>query len=132
MSKIFYPSQEKYISSFRKEQDDLINEMGTFAKEHNVPILSWQSAEFIEQLVLITNPKRVLEIGTAIAYTTVRIARNLKKNSVIHTIELSEENIEIAKKYIEQSGDGEKIKLIEGDALSVMPRLKKKIRFDFS
>ena len=126
MSKIFYPSQEKYISSFRKEQDDLINEMGTFAKEHNVPILSWQSAEFIEQLVLITNPKRVLEIGTAIAYTTVRIARNLKKNSVIHTIELSEENIEIAKKYIEQSGDGEKIKLIEGDALSVMPRLKKK------
>jgi predicted O-methyltransferase YrrM len=126
MSKIFYPSQEKYISSFRKEQDDLINEMGTFAKEHNVPILSWQSAEFIEQLVLITNPKRVLEIGTAIAYTTVRIARNLKKNSVIHTIELSEDNIEIAKEYIEQSGDGEKIKLIEGDALSVMPRLKKK------
>ena len=81
MSKIFYPAQEKYISSFRKEQDDLINEMGTFAKEHNVPILSWQSAEFIEQLVLITNPKRVLEIGTAIAYTTIRIARNLKKNS---------------------------------------------------
>ena len=126
MSKIFYPSQEKYISSFRKEQDDLINEMETFAKEHNVPILSWQSAEFIEQLVLMNNPKRVLEIGTAIAYTTIRIARNLKKKSVIHTIELSEENIETAKEYIEQSGVGDKIKLIEGDALSVMPRLKKK------
>ena len=126
MSKIFYPSQEKYISSFRKEQDDLINEMETFAKEHNVPILSWQSAEFIEQLVLITNPKRVLEIGTAIAYTTIRIARNLKKKSIIHTLELSEDNIETAKEYIEQSGDGDKIKLIEGDALSVMPRLKKK------
>jgi predicted O-methyltransferase YrrM len=126
MSKIFYPSQEKYISSFRKEQDDLINEMQSFAKEHNVPILSWQAAEFIEQLVLITNPKRVLEIGTAIAYTTIRIAKNLKKNCVIHTIELSEDNIDTAKEYIEQSGVGDKIKLIEGDALSVMPRLKKK------
>ncbi len=126
MSKIFYPAQEKYISSFRKEQDDLINEMETFAKEHNVPILSWQAAEFIEQLVLITNPKRVLEIGTAIAYTTIRIARNLTKKSIIHTIELSEDNIETAKEYIEQSGVGDKIKLIEGNALSVMPRLKKK------
>ena len=131
MSKIFYPSQEKYISSFRKEQDDLINEMGIFAKEYNVPILSWQAAEFIEQLVLITNPKRVLEIGTAIAYTTIRIARNLKKNSVIHTIELSDDNIETAKDYIEQSGVGDKIKLIEGNALSVMPRLKKKYELIF-
>lgn len=126
MSKIFYPAQEKYISSFRKKQDDLINEMETFAKEHNVPILSWQSAEFIEQLVLMINPRRVLEIGTAIAYTTIRIARNLKKKSIIHTIELSEDNIETAKEYIEQSGVGDRIKLIEGDALSVMPRLKKK------
>jgi len=131
MSKIFYPAQEKYISSFRKEQNDLISEMEIFAKEHNVPILSWQAAEFIEQLILITNPKRVLEIGTAIAYTTIRIARNLKKKSIIHTIELSEDNIETAKEYIEQSGVGEKIKLIEGDALSVMPRLKKKYDFIF-
>ena len=100
--------------------------MEEFAKLHNVPILSWQSAEFIEQLVLMINPKRVLEIGTAIAYTSIRIARNLKKKSVIHTIELSEENILSAKEFIEKSGYGENIKLIEGDALSVMPRLKKK------
>ena len=126
MSKIFYPAQEKYISSFRKEQDDLTNEMQAFAKENNVPILSWQAAEFIEQLILMTNPKRVLEIGTAIAYTTIRIARNIKKKSIVHTIELSEDNIETAKEYIDQSGVGDRIKLIEGDALSVMPRLKKK------
>lgn len=126
MSKIFYPSQEAYIKSFRKESDDLLKEMEEFAKLHNVPILSWQSAEFIEQLVLMIKPKRVLEIGTAIAYTSIRIARNLKKKSVVHTIELSDDNIKSAKEFIEKSGEGEKIKLIEGDALSVMPRLKKK------
>jgi len=126
MSNIFYPAQEKYISSFRKEQDDLINEMETFAKEHNIPILSWQAAEFVEQLVLITNPKKALEIGTAIAYTTIRIAKNLKKKSVIHTIELSKDNIKTAKKYIANSGVADRIKLIEGDALSVMPKMKEK------
>lgn len=126
MSKIYYPSQEAYIKSFRKESDELLKEMGEFAKLHNVPILSWQSAEFIEQLVLITEPRRVLEIGTAIAYTSIRIARNLKKKSVVHTIEMSEDNIVSAKEFIEKSGMEEKIKLIEGDALSIMPRLKKK------
>lgn len=126
MSKIFYPSQEAYISSFRKESDDLLKEMEEFAKVHNVPILSWQSADFIEQLVLLIEPKRVLEIGTAIAYTSIRIARNLKKKSAVHTIEMSDDNINSAKEFIEKSGEGEKIKLIEGDALSVMPRLKKK------
>ena len=126
MSSIYYPSQEAYIRSFRKESDELLKEMEEFAKLHNVPILSWQSAEFIEQLVLMTNPKRVLEIGTAIAYTSIRIARNLRKKSVIHTIELSEDNIISAKEFMEKSGMEEKIKLIEGNALSVMPRLKKK------
>ena len=126
MSKIYYPSQEAYIKSFRKESDELLKEMEEFANLHNVPVLTWQSAEFVEQLVLITDPKRVLEIGTAIGYTSIRIARNLKKKSVIHTIEMSEDNIVSAKEFIEKSGTGEKIKLIEGDALSVMPRLKKK------
>jgi predicted O-methyltransferase YrrM len=131
MSKIYYPAQEKYISSFRKEPDELVVEMEEFAKTNDVPILSWQSAEFIEQLVMMINPKRSLEIGTAIAYTTIRIARNLKKKSIIHTIELSEDNIESAKEFMERSGVGDRIKLIEGDALSVMPRLKKKYDFIF-
>ncbi len=126
MSKIFYPSQEKYISSFRKNQDELLRDITEYAKVKKVPILHWQSAEFMEQLVLMMNPGRVLEIGTAIAYTSIRIARNLKKNSRIHTIELSEENIAMAKEFIDRAELEQKIKLLEGDALNIMPRLKKK------
>ena len=131
MSKIFFPVQQKYISSFRNDEDELIKEMEAYAKEHNVPILSWQSAEFIEQIILLLNPKRVLEIGTAIAYTSIRIARNLKKKSVVHTIEISQENITAAKTFIEKSGASDRIKLFEGDALVLMPRLKKKYEFIF-
>ncbi len=126
MNKIYYPAQQKYIDSFRKEPDELLKEMEEYAKENKVPILSWQSAEFIEQIVLMIKPGRVLEIGTAIGYTTIRIARNLKKKSIVHTIELSEDNIQKAKEFIERSGVDNRIKLIEGDALSIMPRLKKK------
>jgi predicted O-methyltransferase YrrM len=126
MNKIFNPIQFKYISSFRKESDVLLREIEAFAQENNVPILFWQSAEFIEQIIRMLDPKRVLELGTAIAYTTIRIARELKGKSQIHTIEKSTNNIASAKRFIQKSSVGMKIKLLEGDALNIMPQLKKK------
>ena len=126
MNKILLSNQLEYISSFRKKTDSLIEEMEIYAREHNVPILSRQSAEFLEQLILIKNPRRVLELGTAIAYSSIRIARNLKGKSVIHTIEKSTDNISVAKDFIVKSGLGAKIKILEGDAVNVMPQLKKK------
>ena len=126
MNKIILSNQLEYISTFRKKTDTLIEEMEAFAREHNVPILSWQSADFLEQLVVMKSPKRVLELGTAIAYSTIRIARNLSGKSVVHTIEKSADNISLAKDFISRSGVGSRIKLLEGDAVNVMPQLKKK------
>jgi predicted O-methyltransferase YrrM len=126
MNRIFNPSILKYISALRKESDELLKEMEVYAQENNIPILSWQSAEFIEQIIRMLDPKRVLELGTAIAYTTIRIARELKGKSQIHTIEISTNNISAAKRFIEKSRVGMKIKLLEGDALNIMPQLKKK------
>ena len=126
MDKIILLNQLEYLSSFRKSPDTLIEEMESYAKEHNVPILSWQSAEFLEQLVILKNPRRVLELGTAIAYSTIRIARQLKGKSVVHSIEKSSDNISVAKDFISKSGLTAKIKLLEGDAVNVMPQLKKK------
>ena len=126
MDKIILSNQLEYLASFRKPPDTLIEEMEAYANEHNVPILSWQSAEFLEQLVILKNPRRVLELGTAIAYSTIRIARQLKGKSVIHSIEKSSNNISVAKDFIAKSGLSTKIKLLEGDAVNVMPQLKKK------
>ena len=126
MSKIINHLQLEYISSFRIEGDELLQEMEKYAKQNEVPIFSWLSVGFLEQLIRIQNPKRVLEIGMAIAYSTIRVARLLKKKSEIHTIEKSEDNIGKAKEFIEKSGVGRTIKILEGDAINVMPRLKKK------
>lgn len=131
MNTIYFPAQAKYIESFRKKGDELILEMEAFAAEHKIPILSWQSAELIEQLILLKEPKRVLEIGTAIGYTTIRIARQLGKKGEIHTIEMSADNIPVAKENFEKSGLLKKIKLLEGNALSIMPQLQKKYDFIF-
>jgi len=126
MSKIIFQNQLQYIESFRKKDNDLLIEMEQYANENRVPILSWDAAAFMEQIIKIISPKRVLELGTAIGYTTIRIARILRKKSEIHTIEKSSDNIKLAKDFIERSGEGNKIKLLEGNAFEVLPGLKKK------
>jgi caffeoyl-CoA O-methyltransferase len=126
MSKILFPSQTKYLQKFIKEDDALILEMEKFASEKKIPILYSESAFFLEQLVLLTKPKRILEIGTAIAYSSIRMARNLKKKGIVHTIEKSKDNIKLASEYIRRSGYEDKIKILEGDALNIIPTLNKK------
>ena len=131
MDKILYPAQSKYLNQFKDQNDVLIKEMEKYAAEHNVPILNWQSAAFLEILIRMINPKRVLEIGTAIAYSSIRIARNLKKKGIVHTIEKSKDNIVLAKGYIKKSGVEEKIKIMAGNAFEIMPELEKKYDFIF-
>ena len=131
MSNILKPKQEKYLSKFLKEKDPLILEMEAFAKENNVPILSKDSAAFLELMIRVTNPKRVLELGTAIAYSSIRIARNIKKKGAVYTIEKSKDNYKVAKKNIAKSGLENKINLIFGNALEEMPKLDKKFDFIF-
>ena len=131
MREILYPEQQKYIDSFSNESDKLLLEMEDFADKNNVPILSRDSARLMELLIQMNRPERVLELGTAIAYTTIRIAGNLKKGGKIHTIEFSEDNEKLAKVYVKKSGLSKRIKLLFGDAKEVMPRLKKKYDFIF-
>ncbi|GAB4291126.1 MAG: O-methyltransferase [Ignavibacteriaceae bacterium] len=131
MSKILQPAQLKYLQSFRKQPDEILMDMESFASKKNIPILNWQSAEFLEQLILLKEPRRVLEIGTAIGYSTIRIARSLKKKSTIDTIEKSRDNIALAEEYITKAGLFDKVNIIEGDAIDVMPKLNKKYQFIF-
>lgn len=131
MSNILFPAQKRYLDSFRKNEDALLIEMENFAEHNNIPILDWHSAEFLEKLIKIYKPDRVLEIGTAIGYSTIRIARCLSKKATVYTIEKSKDNINLAEVNFEKSGVAKKIKLLQGDALSILPQIGKKFDFIF-
>lgn len=126
MSEIINPHQLKYLESFRPEPDPLILEMEQLAADKKIPILDWKSAELLEQILLLIKPKRVLEIGTAIAYSSIRIARKLKKKGYVDTIEKSLDNMSLASEFIKKAGLENQINLIEGNAKEVMPLLDKK------
>jgi len=105
--------------------------MENFAKENKVPILSKDASEFLEQIILIYQPKKVLEIGTAIAYSSIRIAKLLKPSSVLMTIEKSKDNIKLASAFIKQAKLKRRIKILEGDAADILPTINDKFDFIF-
>lgn len=131
MSNILYSEQQSYLSELNKHNDSLLTRMEKYAEENKIPILDKLSAKFLEQLVQINQPKQFLEIGTAIGYSTIRVANISQKSTKIDTIELSKNSIELARSFIKEAGHSNKIEIYEGDALKILPNLTKKYDFIF-
>ncbi|MBA4252198.1 MAG: O-methyltransferase [Chlorobiaceae bacterium] len=131
MPRIIYEIQEKYISSFAENDDELILSIEEYAKQNSVPILDKNASQFLELIIKSYQPKRVLEIGTAIGYSSIKIARSLDKKGILHTIEISENNIQLANENILKSGLSKKIKIFKGEAKEIIPDLKKKYNLIF-
>jgi len=101
----------------QKETNEILVSLRSFAKENNVPIITIEGINFLNQIINIKQVKTVLEIGTAIAYSSINMA--IHNNVHITTIERDKEMFNLAKQNIEKSGLQDKITLIYADALEV-------------
>lgn len=107
---------EAYIASFGEEKDSLINEIEQYAAEHHVPIMDRTGINLLISLLRIHNPNGILEIGSAIGYSAIRIANALPDASIV-TIERDHDRYLKAVDFIRQSGREKQITIIEDDAL---------------
>lgn len=94
----------------------LIEEMEAYAKEHQVPIMQKEGIDFMCHFLQEHQLTRILEIGSAIGYSAIRMAL-LDTNIHVTTIERDEERYQKAVDYIQRSGLEKQITLIFGDAL---------------
>jgi len=114
---------QAYLERLRPERDELLAEMEALAERERVPIVEWETGRFLATLVRALDPQRVLEVGTAIGYSTVHIARELGANGRIITLERDPERIAAARGFWERDGIADRIELLEGDALESLRRL---------
>ncbi|MEK5185699.1 O-methyltransferase [Solibacillus sp. FSL R5-0691] len=109
---------DAYIASFIPERDELLMEMERFAEQNHVPIMQLAGIESLNQILRIQNPKSILEIGTAIGYSAIRMAQALPQSHIV-TIERDVSRVQYAKEFIARSEVANRIQVIEGDALEV-------------
>lgn len=100
------------------EEQKIIKEMYQYAHENNIPIMQEDGLEFLTNYIKENNVKNILEIGTAIAYSTCRMAL-LDKDISITTIERDKERYEEAKKNVANLKLEKQINLIYGDAETI-------------
>jgi len=78
---------------------------------------------FLEMISLIQRPRRILEIGTFMGYSAICLAAGLAEGGLLHTIELRDEDADVAAGYFRRANMQERIILHRGNALEIIPAL---------
>lgn len=97
---------------------------------NNVPIIHREVGEFIKTILKIQKPKKILEIGTAIGFSSIFFA-SCTEDSKIITIEIDEDMVDIARSNIIKYGFEDRIEVIEANALEAIPKLDESYDFVF-
>ena len=96
------------------------------ALEDHIPIIMDDTLEKIKEILEKENPSRILEIGTAVGYSASQFARFTSDSCIIDTIEIDEERAKEAVNNIEKIGFKNRINVIVGNAVDIIPTLKNK------
>jgi len=108
-------------------KDTELTPLINYADTHNIPILLPESAVFLKQLILLKQPKNVLEIGMGIGYSGHIILQNCDAKLI--TIEIDKARIAAAKVFFESNSLLDRVSILEGDEGEVVPKLE--MEFDF-
>jgi predicted O-methyltransferase YrrM len=101
----------------KKETNPLLVSFRVFAEENDVPIITYEGLQFLIQVIQLRGIKNVLEIGTAIGYSSIALV--LKTGVKVTTIERKDEMVQLARENFAKAGVEDKITLIHQDALEV-------------
>lgn len=93
------------------------------ALEEHIPIIMDDTLEVISKILKENKPKRILEIGTAVGYSAICFSEYLEDNGIIDTIEREHDRVLQAKENIKLAEVENKINILEGDAVEILPTL---------
>ncbi|MEO8275606.1 MAG: O-methyltransferase [Thermoanaerobaculia bacterium] len=118
-SPILRPTQARYIDSLRPLRDVLVAEMEKYALDNDVPIAMPELGRLLEALAASKPAGRCLEIGSAIGYGTLRLARGAREGRVV-SIERDGARLAIAREYLATGGVLPRVDFLQGEALEVL------------
>lgn len=121
----------EYLEQAHAPVDSVLAEMLKRGREEGIPIVSPASGRLLRTLVLALAPKRVLEIGTAIGFSTLWMAAALPPGGRIDTIDPDRSRTDRARRYWLKAGVSDRVRVTNEPALRVIPRLAPGIEFAF-
>jgi predicted O-methyltransferase YrrM len=105
---------QAYLHGLRPGRSDVMLEMEAVAERDGVPIVHWEAGRLLATLCRALDPE-VLEVGTAIGYSTLHMAEQLERGRVV-TLEIDPERARQARDFLGRAGVADRVELVEGDA----------------
>ena len=121
MNGIMDVSVEKYLYALLPERDEVLREMEERARRENIPIIGPAVGRLLYQYAQLTGAKRIFEMGSAIGYSTIWLARACPEAEVFYT-DGDPKNAEDARAYFERAGVATRIRVEVGDALELLQK----------
>jgi caffeoyl-CoA O-methyltransferase len=123
---LVHEKAEEYAQHYSSSQDALMQKIitETAAQHPHAHMLSGSTqGRLLECLSQMLQPEKILEIGTFTGFSALCLAKGLKPQGILHTIEVRKEDAEKAQQYFSESVYAKQIQLHLGDALQVVPSL---------
>lgn len=113
-----------YINSLDRGNTPFLNELEKKAREDRVPVIRREMQSFLKVLLQIKRPRLILEVGTAVGFSTLLMSEYAPETCRITTIENYEKRIPIAQENFRKAGKEDRITLLCGDAARVLTTLE--------
>jgi caffeoyl-CoA O-methyltransferase len=113
-----------YLDSLRQPADPLVAEMEAYAAENGVPIAPRETAALLGMLARAAGARFVLEVGLAIGYSALHIARALPDYGKVVSLESDMHMASLARTYLSRDPAGARVEILLGDAHETLPGLR--------
>lgn len=120
-----------FIKSYITDDEGELGRIYATAIQDKVPVMRKETRELIKTQLIMKKPMQLLEIGTAVGYSSIYMSKYLGEGGKITTIELDEERVKIARANIEKLGKSQVINVLQGDAYEVLKTLPDEV-YDFA
>ena len=118
---VLHPSINEYLLNIIPNRDEVLTEMEAYARENRFPIVGPLVGRVLHQLVLLTNPMRIFEMGSGFGYSAYWMAKALQQPEArIICTDGSEQNAERAAGYLARGGIADRIDYRVGNALEII------------
>ncbi|HYL84484.1 MAG TPA: O-methyltransferase [Candidatus Angelobacter sp.] len=122
---------EKYIYGLLPKRDAVMEEMERYAEKHDVPIIEPAVARVLYLLTQVSGARRIFEMGSAIGYSTIWLARAAGPKAVIYYTDSDLTNAQRARNYFRRAGVEKRIRVMTGNALKLIDRTRGKFDMIF-
>ncbi len=113
---------EQYLYELLPERDAVISEMERYAEEHRVPIIGPAVARLLALFAQVSGARRIFEMGSAIGYSTIWLARAAGPKGKVYYTDGDPENAKRAREYFRRAGVAKRINVQVGDALELVKK----------